>query len=128
MARLKGTARHPADPASITLAWDTGALGTLDLRTGQRRDLPAKLGEGDGLIGWMREGGLLLRRPGTFEIPLELMDPQTGARRPWKVLRPTDTTGLIRIDQILVSPDARSWAFNYVRVTESNLFVVKGVK
>jgi len=66
--------------------------------------------------------------PGTFEIPLERMDPQTGARQPWLVLKPTDPTGLIRIDNLFVSSDQQTWAFNYVRVTDSNLFVVKGVR
>ncbi len=127
-ARVTGGARHPSDSALRLRALDGGVLTTLDLRNGQTNTLPVKLGDGDQLAGWMQDGALLLRRPGTFEIPLELLDPRTGARRPWKVLKPTDPTGLIRIDQVLVSPDAQTWAFNYVRVTESNLFVVKGLK
>jgi hypothetical protein len=127
-ARVRGRARHPTDPGILLLAQDGGALSTLDLRTGQTKSLAAKLGAGDQLAGWLQDGALVIRRPGTFEVPIELMDPQTGARRPWKVLKPSDATGLIRIDAVFVSPDAQTWAFSYVRVTESNLFVVKGLK
>lgn len=128
VARIKNQVRHPTDPGLLLIVQDSGALYTLDLRTGQTKPLPTKLGEGDTLTGWTKEGGLLLRRPGTFEIPLERMDPQSGARQPWMVLKPTDPTGLIRIDAFFVSPDQQTWAFNYVRVTDSNLFIVKGVR
>ncbi|MBK8725508.1 MAG: serine/threonine-protein kinase [Holophagaceae bacterium] len=127
-ARVTGGTRHPSDPGLRLRVLEGGVLATLDLRNGQVKTLSTKLGEGDQLAGWMQDGALVLRRPGTFEIPLEQMDPQTGARRPWKVLKPQDATGLIRIDNVFVSPDAQTWAFNYVRVTESNLFVVKGVR
>ena len=56
------------------------------------------------------------------------MDPESGVRQPWMVLKPTDPTGLIRIDNLFVSKNQQTWAFNYVRVTDSNLFVVKGVR
>jgi len=51
VARLKGRVRHPSDPGILLLALDDGALSTLDLRTGQTKPLPAKLGEADTLAG-----------------------------------------------------------------------------
>ncbi len=128
VARIKNQVRHPTDSGLMLVAREDGTLFTLDLRTGQTKPLAPKLGEGDTLTGWTTDGGLILRRPGTFEIPLEQMDPESGVRRPWMVLKPTDTTGLIRIDNLFVSKNQQTMVFNYVRVTESNLFVVKGVR
>jgi hypothetical protein len=128
LASTTGNLRHPTDPGLLLLRGIGGESQTLDLRSGERKPLPVKLGEGETLVGWSADGRLVVRRPGTFEVPLDTLDPKTGARAPFLVLRPPDLTGLIRIDTILVSPDRQTWAFNCVRITDSNLFVVKGLK
>jgi hypothetical protein len=128
VALVRNFAPHPTDPGVVLLRMEDGTLTTLDLRTGQKATLPVKREGGGQIIGWLKDGTLLLRLPGTFEIPLERMDLQTGARKPWKVLRPVDPTGTIRIDGLFASTDGETLAFNHVRVTDSNLFIVKGVK
>ena len=128
LSQSKGFVRHPTDPGILLLNWTAGEVRTLDLRTGILKPLPVKVGDGESIVCWAADGGFIVRKPGTFEVPLDNLDPKTGARTPFQVLKPTDLTGLIRIDRVLVSPDRQTWAFTNVRITESNLFVVKGLK
>jgi hypothetical protein len=128
LSQARGFVRHPGDPGLVLLNGTGGGTQILDLRTGELKALPVKLAEGETVVGWAADGALFVRRPGTFEAPLDTLDPKTGARAAFQVLRPPDLTGLIRIDAILVSPDRQTWAFTCTRITDSNLFVVKGLQ
>ncbi len=128
VARAAAFIRQPADPGVLLIKGTGGETQTLDLRTGGLKPLALKLAEGESVVGWSTDGRLVVRRPGTFEAPLDTLDPATGARAPFQVLKPPDLTGLIRIDAILVSPDRQTWAFTCTRITDSNLFVVKGLQ
>ncbi len=55
------------------------------------------------------------------------VDVETGRREPWKDLLPADPAGVERISNVLVSPDAKSYAYCYARLL-SDLFVVEGLK
>jgi hypothetical protein len=128
VARAAAFIRKPTDSGVLLVRGTGGETQTLDLRTGTLKPLALKLGEGETIVGWSHDGRLVVRRPGTFEAPLDMLDPATGARTLFQILRPPDLTGLIRIDTIQVSPDRQTWAFTCTRITDSNLFVVKGLK
>ena len=55
------------------------------------------------------------------------LDVATGKREIWKDLLPVDPAGVERISNVLIAPDARSYAYCYARLL-SDLFVVEGLK
>ncbi|MEO8190269.1 MAG: protein kinase [Acidobacteriota bacterium] len=63
------------------------------------------------------------------DVPARVMrlEVATGKREVWKDLLPVDPAGVERISNVLVSPDAKSYAYCYARLL-SDLFVVEGLK
>jgi Tol biopolymer transport system component len=55
------------------------------------------------------------------------IDAATGARELWKTVAPADRSGLVAIDGIVMTPDARSYAYCYERILTS-LQVVDGLR
>jgi hypothetical protein len=55
------------------------------------------------------------------------MDLATGHKQPWKQLVPPDISGVTEITGILITPDGRSYVYEYAR-TLSDLYLVKDVK
>jgi hypothetical protein len=55
------------------------------------------------------------------------IDLETGKRELWKELMPVDPGGVERISNVVVTPDARSYAYTFSRLL-SDLFVVEGLK
>jgi hypothetical protein len=47
------------------------------------------------------------------------VDVATGRRELWKTIAPTDRSGLVSIDHIVMTPDARSYAYSYMRILTS---------
>ena len=64
------------------------------------------------------------------EIPLKVfrLHLATGKKELWKALAPQDRAGLIRIEQVAVTPDGKSYAYSYNRVPASDLYIVTGWK
>jgi hypothetical protein len=54
------------------------------------------------------------------------MDLATGHKQFWKQLLPPDLSGVTEITQILITPDGRSYVYEYAR-TLSDLYLVKDV-
>jgi eukaryotic-like serine/threonine-protein kinase len=83
---------------------------------------------GEGVIVWSADGGSIYvyRRR---EAPARVfkIDVATGSREPWKTIAPADRTGLIVIDEIVITPDARSYAWSYERILTS-LEVMEGLR
>src|ERR1700730_2477674 len=46
----------------------------------------------------------------------------------WKELVPADRTGLVRLENVCVTPDGKFYAYTAARVTDSDLYVVTGWK
>ena len=55
------------------------------------------------------------------------IDVETGKREVWKDLLPLDPAGVERISNVLVTPDAKGYAYCFTRLL-SDLFVVEGLK
>jgi len=63
------------------------------------------------------------------EVPLKIyrIDPATGEKQMWKELAPVDRAGVYNVAQLFVTPDARWYAYSYVRDL-SDLYMVEGLR
>ena len=63
------------------------------------------------------------------EVPAQVfrIDVPTGRRELWKTIAPADRSGLVSIENIAMTPDARSYAYCYTRILTS-LELVEGLR
>jgi hypothetical protein len=79
-------------------------------------------------INWTADGhSLFIYRLGEIPAKVYRMDLATGHKQFWKQLLPPDLSGVTEITQILITPDGRSYVYEYAR-TLSDLYLVKDVK
>jgi hypothetical protein len=86
-----------------------------------------ELDRGDHPFAWSEDGGSVYAfRHG--EVPCTVYQLHLATRRKdvWKVLGPTDVTGVQHIGRVQMTPDARSYAYGHVRQL-SELFLVEGL-
>jgi len=83
---------------------------------------------GESPILWSADGGLLFVYR-TSDTPARVfkVDAATGRRELWKTIAPADRSGLVAIDNIVMTPDTRSYAYSYQRILTS-LEVVEGLR
>ena len=82
----------------------------------------------DNVVRWSGDGHSLytynsVARPGV----VDLLDVQTGKRRPWKQFHPPDPAGILEVAPFLISPDGTSYVYSYRRMLD-DLYVVSGLK
>jgi hypothetical protein len=83
---------------------------------------------GDTIIGPSdRAGTVYVRRGNDLPAHIVLVDIATGREEKWKDLVPADTTGILGVYGIRITPDGRGYAFSYARVI-SDLYAVEGVR
>jgi eukaryotic-like serine/threonine-protein kinase len=65
----------------------------------------------------------------TGEVPAEVyqVDIATGKRTLWKTIQPADSAGISTIGGLIITPDAKSYIYSYVR-SLSDLYLVEGLK
>ncbi len=73
----------------------------------------------DGKTWYVREGG----------IPAKLyhVDILSGRKQLWKEVEPPDAAGTYRMDNFLVTPDGKTYAYTYRRIL-SDLYLVEGLR
>ena len=75
---------------------------------------------GEGVVVWGSDGGSIYvyRR---FETPARVfkIDVATAKRALWKTIAPADRAGLVGIDNFVMTPDGRSYAYSYERILTS---------
>ena len=73
----------------------------------------------DGKTWYVREGG----------VPAKLyrVDILSGRKVFWKEVAPPDTAGTYRMDNFLVTPDGKTYAYTYRRIL-SDLYLIEGLK
>jgi eukaryotic-like serine/threonine-protein kinase len=126
---LGGLAASP-DGKRLALHMGGGKGFILPLDGGPRTPLEG-LEPGDRLDQWSGDGRYLYvsrqqeLRGKVFRIELE-----TGRRDLWKELMPADPAGVVNVNpsRIAISGDGRSYAYGYVRVVVSNLYLLDGVR
>src|SRR6201981_1849109 len=86
------------------------------------------LGEGDVPINWTGDGrSLFTYHLGEIPAKVYRLDLATGHKQFWKQLVPPDISGVTEITGIMITPDGRSYVYEYAR-TLSDLYLVKDVK
>ena len=88
----------------------------------------ADLEPGEVPISWTADGrSLFVYRLGEIPAKVYRMDLATGRKQLWKQLLPPDISGVTEITGILITPDGRSYVYEYAR-TLSDLYLVNDVK
>jgi hypothetical protein len=70
---------------------------------------------------------LYVARAGELPLRVHRFDLQTGNLEHWRDLMPQDSAGVIRIDDVLITPGGESYAYEVIRVTSSDLYVLEGL-
>lgn len=70
---------------------------------------------------------LYIYQPGELPAQVDLLDLQTGQRKLWKQLMPSDPAGVETIGPILITPDGKTCVFGYHRML-ADLYLVEGLK
>jgi hypothetical protein len=86
------------------------------------------LEEGETPIRWTGDGrSLYVYRPAQSPARVFLLEVSSGRRTLWRVLSPLDPAGLSLILKIAITPDGKSYAYDYGQVL-SDLYLVEGLK
>jgi hypothetical protein len=96
---------------------------------GDPRPIPG-LAPGELAMAWATDGGLYLRPPfQAAQLPFKVdrLDPATGRRQLWKEIAPADPSGVTTLTRVILTPDARWYAYTYIR-SLSNLYLIEGLK
>jgi serine/threonine protein kinase/Tol biopolymer transport system component len=140
---LDGNTHRPISPEGVggylaispdgTLVAAPGPDGKIALYPvdgGEARAVPGAAEE-DLPQQWSADGRSLYVRQhsGLHSDPERLfrLDVRTGARVLFRELLPEDPAGVVGTDQVRVTPDGRSYAYNYYRLL-SDLYLVEGLK
>lgn len=112
--------------AAIAPPGQTIALYPVD--GGQPRQIPGAAA-GDTPIRWSTDGRTLyVHNKQEFPIQVFRVDVASGRREFWMKIMPPDPAGLDRsFLSILITPDGKSYAYNYFRLI-SELYLVEGLK
>ena len=95
---------------------------------GEPRPIPG-LEAGESIIRWGADDrSLYVFQLGPIPARVFRVDIETGRRELWKELMPADAGGLTRIPWVVLSPDAKSYAYSYDRVLYSALYIAEGLK
>jgi dipeptidyl aminopeptidase/acylaminoacyl peptidase len=94
---------------------------------GEPRPIPG-FPQGDTAVGWSSDGrSLFIYRPGELPAKIYRLDVATGQKQLWRELMPADNAGVTDIGPILVTPDAKTYVYEYGR-TLSDLYLVERLK
>jgi len=119
-------ALSPDGHLAVAMAGDR-TLGLYPMDGGEPRALPGT-SPGDVPVRWSVDGrSVYVVRGVGMPAHIDLVDVATGARRPWKDLRPADAAGVLQIGPIHISPDGGSYVYSYRRQLDE-LVVVTGLK
>jgi len=119
---------YSADGARIAANGADGRPMIYRVDGGQAQPIPG-LEANDIPVQWSSDGATLyVTRQGEIPKPVYRYNFSTGKKTLWKEIVPVDRTGLVRIENLYITPDGRHYAYSLNRVTSSDLFVVTGWK
>jgi eukaryotic-like serine/threonine-protein kinase len=79
-------------------------------------------------VGWTGDGqSIFVYNPGELPAKVDRLDLATGQKQLWKSLMPADAAGITDMGPILITPDGKSYVYEYGR-TLSDLYLVDGIK
>jgi Tol biopolymer transport system component len=126
VSMLRWSALSP-DGRSVVARGPDGALGLYPTQGGEPRRLAGATLD-DVPLRWAGDGkGLYVQRGTGVPARVDVVDLASGARRPWKELRPPDPAGVLAIGPILMSADGQSYVYSYRRQLD-DLYLVEGLR
>lgn len=97
------------------------------VESGDPRPIPG-FPTGDVPVAWAADGrSLFIYRSGELPARVHRLDIATGQKQLWRELMPADSAGVTDIGPILLTPDAKTYVYEYGR-TLSDLYLVEGLK
>ena len=79
-------------------------------------------------IRWSADGRTLyIFQPGQMPTRVSRVEIASGKRELWKELMPADPTGVVRILDVQITPDGKSYAYSHLRAL-SELYLVEGLR
>ena len=125
-----GYAAVSPDGERIVYGAKGGQLKIAPLTGGETRVVPGQpLEPGDIPIQWSADGNFLfIQSTGNVPARVDRLELATGRREPWNRLGPEDSTGVIRVNPVVVARDGQSYAYSYIRVVASDLYVLEGAR
>ena len=123
----EGVQSFPTEDGKEVVSRQGDMLKFYPIDGGQPRSIPAKIP--DVTLPWGGQSGRYVigaEHPG---VPLKLYryDTVTGERKPWRDLVPADRAGVYVANIFDITPDARWYAYSYVRDL-SDLYLVDGLR
>ena len=87
------------------------------------------LAPGDAFLRWHADGRSLFvwRRDAGSSALVFRLDLATGTREPWLEVRPPDPAGIYTFTSLVLTPDGKSYAYDYGRMI-SELYLVEGLR
>ncbi len=102
-------------------------ISLFPIEGGAPRPIPG-LAAGDRPVQWSADGrSLYVAQLGEQSAKVYRLDLSTRRKELWKELGPPDLTGVFRISHIVLTPDARSYAYS-IWHARSELYLVEGLK
>ena len=94
---------------------------------GEPRPIPG-FPVGDTPVGWAADGrSIFIYRAGDLPAKVLRLDLSSGQKQAWREIMPADNAGVTDIGPILITPDAKTYVYEYGR-TLSDLYLVDGLK
>ncbi len=118
------------DGGSALVEEPDGGWALRPLEAGNPRPIPG-IGPREMPAGWTADGRSLYvvrEGPGRGSLIVEILDPATGRRTPWKTLAPSDRAGLFGVSSFRIAADDKTYAYSVERVVSDDLFVLEGLK
>jgi hypothetical protein len=83
---------------------------------------------GDTPVAWAADGrSLYIYRSGELPAQVQRLDLTSGQKQLWRQLMPADDAGVTDIGPILITPDTKTYVYEYGR-TLSDMYLVDGLK
>jgi hypothetical protein len=83
--------------------------------------------DGDVVVRWADNHSLYVFKRNELPARVFKVDVETGQRTPWLELMPADPAGVTRIPTIAMTPDGKTYAYNFTREL-SDLYRIRGLK
>jgi eukaryotic-like serine/threonine-protein kinase len=114
------------DGKTVALVDSDEKLALYPLDDGTPRTIP-DVKPGDFPLTWSADGRAILVGRGGMPIQIFRLDVSTGRATLIKKLLPTDSTGILTLGPVVITPDGKYYAYSYIRDLGA-LYLLKGIQ